>query len=136
MSRRASIFANLSLVILAACGTSGSQVPGGGAQRMGDPDFILREEIDRSTARSAHELVRNHRPQWLQTRGITTFRQAAGQDGIKVYMDNARLENVDAMRRVTLSSIVYLRFFTASEATQRWGGGHLNGAILLSTQPR
>jgi hypothetical protein len=103
---------------------------------MSDPDYILREEIDRSTARSAYELVRNHRPQWLQTRGLTTLRQAAGQDGIEVYMDNARLGDVQAMRQVTLAAIQYLRFFTASEATQRWGGGHLNGAILISTRPR
>jgi len=103
---------------------------------MSDPDFILREEIDGSTARSAHELVRNLRPQWLQTRGLTTARQAGGRDGSKVYLDNARLENVEEMRLVALASIVYLRFFNASEATYRWGAVHLNGAILLSTRPR
>lgn len=103
---------------------------------MGDPDIILREEILDSNARSAYDLVRSVRPQWLQTRGITTVRQLAGEDGIQVYMDNARMGNVAAMRSVTLGSVEYLQFFTAPEATQRWGGGHLNGAILISTRPR
>lgn len=134
MSRRVKVSGPWLFVLIAACAASGTRAPGQGSQPMGDPDFILREEIDESNARSAYDLVRNLRPQWLRTRGLTTLRQAAGQDGIKVYMDNARLQDLDAMRNVTLGSVEYLRFFSASEATQRWGGGHLNGAILISTR--
>lgn len=103
---------------------------------MSNPDYILRQEIEESSARTAYHLVQTRRPQWLQTRGFTTARQAAGQDGIRVYMDNARLGGVDEMRRVPLAAAEYLRFLSAREATQRWGSGHMSGAILISTQPR
>jgi len=120
----------LALLGAAACGGGGNNRGSG----LGDPDLITREEISESTARSAYELVQSLRPQWLRTRGLSTLRQAAGAEDIVVYLDNARLGYREAMRGVALGSIEYLRFFSAREATQRWGGGHLHGAILISTQ--
>jgi hypothetical protein len=103
---------------------------------LGDPDVITREEIEESTAATAYDLVLNLRSQWLRTRGISTLAQAAGAEDIVVYMDNARLGSRDAMRRVPLGAVQYLQFFSAREATHRWGAGHLHGAILISTQRR
>lgn len=108
----------------------------GQGARMGDPDLILREEIDESTAQNVYDLVQRVRPQWLRTRGLTTLRQAAGEEDIVIYMDNARLGYRDALRRVPLAGIAYMEFFSASRATQRWGSGHIHGAILISTQER
>ena len=119
----------LMMVLLVSCGT-----PGIGSGRPGDPNILLREEIDRSGARTAYDAVQALRPQWLVTRGITTLAQAAGVEGIVIYMDNARLGRPEEMRRIALGSVQYLRFFSAPQATQRWGGGHLQGAILISTQ--
>ncbi len=125
------------IALLTACGSGqGSSVPGAGSNPMSDPDFLLREEILDSNTSVAYDVVRNRRPQWLQTRGINTVRQAAGEQGIVVYMDNARLGGVDALRRVGLASVQYIQFYSAPEATQRWGANHLNGAILVSTRPR
>jgi hypothetical protein len=109
---------------------------GGRASQLGDPDVITREEIEKSTAATAYDLVLNLRPQWLRTRGISTLAQASGEEDIVVYMNNARLGSRDAMRRVPLGAVQYLQFFTAREATYRWGAGHLHGAILISTQRR
>jgi hypothetical protein len=117
--------------LLAACASSGSR----GSSPMGDPDVITREQIGgQGSARNAYDLVQSLRPQWLITRGLTTLRQAAGEEDVVVYMDNGRLGYRDELRRVPLGSVQYLRFFSASEATQRWGAGHLHGAILISTQ--
>jgi len=104
---------------------------------IGNPDLISREEIqDARSARNAYDLVRNIRPQWLVTRGITNLRQAAGEEDIVVYLDNARLGYREALRRVTLAGVEYLEFFDARRATLRWGGGHIHGAILVSTNQR
>ena len=86
--------------------------------------------------RTAYDAVQALRPQWLVTRGITTLAQAAGNETIVIYLDNARLGSPEAMRRIPLGSVRYLRFFSAPQATPRWGGGHLQGAILISTQNR
>lgn len=116
---------------LSSCASAG-QTP----SEFGDPDVITREEIEESTASTAYDLVLNARPQWLRTRGLATLAQAAGEEDIVVYMNNARLGFRDAMRRVPLGAVQYLRFFNARQATYRWGGGHLHGAILISTERR
>lgn len=127
----------LALVLpLLATGLSSCASAGAPRARMGDPDVITREEIDESAAGTAYDLVLNLRPQWLRTRGISTLAQAAGAEDIVVYMDNARLGSRDAMQRVPLGAVQYLQFFSAREATHRWGAGHLHGAILISTQRR
>ena len=121
----------LLMTLLVSCAAPGPQ-----RARMGDPGVLTRDEIGANSARTVYELVQSLRPQWLITRGLTNLRQAAGEENIVSYLDNARLGAPDSMRRVTLGSVQYLRFFTAPEATQRWGGGHLHGAILISTQSR
>ena len=90
--------------------------------------------MDNSGARSAYDVVQSLRPQWLRTRGLANLAQAAGVEDIVIYLDNARLGNREAMRGVALGPVQFLRFFTAPEATQRWGAGHLHGAILISTR--
>ncbi len=120
------------MTLLVSCAAPGA----GGSSRRGDPSVITRDEIDASGATVAYDLVQSLRPQWIITRGLTNMAHAGGTDGIRVYMDNARLGLPASMREVTLGSVQYLRFFTATEATQRWGTGHLHGAILISTQSR
>ena len=123
------------MTLLASC--AAPSFGGDGVTPRGDPDVITREEMDENSAGTAYALVQTLRPQWLQTRGFTNVRQAAGAGGIAVYMDNARLgDGVNEMRRVALAAVQYLQFFDAREATLRWGGGHVNGAILISTRNR
>ena len=125
----------LALTLLATV-VSSCRSAGAPASQLGDSDIITREEIEESTAATAYDLVLNLRPQWLRTRGISTLAQAAGEEDIIVYMNNARLGFRDAMRQVPLGAVQYLQFFSAREATHRWGAGHLHGAILISTQRR
>lgn len=122
-------------VLLASCAAAST---GGSSEGpIGDTDVILREEIDRSgSSRNAYELIQAVRPQWLITRGIANLRQAAGEEDIVVYMDNARLGFREELRRVPLGAVRYLEFFDARRATQRWGAGHIHGAVLVSTQER
>ena len=129
--RRLALILLLFVAAMSSCVSAGAP-----PSRLGDPDFILREEIEESTAATAYDLVLNNRSQWLRLRGVSTLKQAAGGEDIAEYMDHARLGFRDAMRRVPLGNVQYLQFFTAREATQRWGGGHLHGAILISTQRR
>jgi hypothetical protein len=118
--------------VLAGCATAGAPP----AENLGNPDVILVEEIQASNSRSVYELVQTRRPQWFVLRGMTTLAQAAGEEDIMVYLNNAHLGFRDALLRVPLAGVEYVQFFSAREATQRWGGGHLHGAILVSTQRR
>jgi len=121
----------LLMTLLLSCAAPGA----GSGRQLSDPDFIMRDEIDESgSSRTAWDLVNSIRPQWLFTRGISTLSQAVGAETIIIYMDNARLGTPNSMRGVPLGNVQYLQFFSAPEATLRWGGGHLQGAILISTQ--
>ena len=130
-SRTLAVTLPLLLMALSACASANRR-----SQPLSDPDFIERDEIDESTSSTAYDLILAARPLWLQTRGLANLRQAAGEEDIVVYMDNARLGARESLRRVPLASVQYLQFFNAREATLRWGGGHLHGAILVSTQRR
>ena len=119
--------------MVASAGSGG----GGGDSPIGNTDIITREEISRTgSAQNAFQLIQTLRPQWLITRGITNLRQAAGEEDIVIYMDNARLGYRDQLRRVPLGGVRYLEFYDARRATQRWGGGHIHGAIFISTRDR
>jgi hypothetical protein len=97
-------------------------------------DFVLREEIDRGQWANSFELIRNVRPQWLRVRGRDTI---TGDPGVvQVVLDNVRLGGIESLRTLPVSGIVYYQWLDGISASQRWGTGYGNGAILVSTRPR
>lgn len=131
------------VVLLLALGGCAAAGAGAAAER----DVILAAEIQQRPAANAYELVQALRPQWLRTRGTQNLPgkldpegsgqgvgEALGQD-VVVYLDHARMGGRSALRGIPLSSVQYIRYFNAAAANYRWGAGHTQGAILVSTQP-
>ena len=48
-----------------------------------------------------------------------------------VYMNESRLGGSDQLRQIPLSDIREIRYFTAADATTKWGTGHTAGAIQV-----
>lgn len=131
------------VLVLAACAPARA----GGSRTTNDA--ITLEEIRASGATNAYALIESDRPMWMRTRGTQSFREegklnirgkteistVAGKRTIAVYLDNARLGGVDALKGVTLAEITSIAFFGPQAATLRWGSGHSHGVILLSTRP-
>lgn len=123
-------FGALALLLVAtACATAGN-----GGDRDGPREMISRTEIDEAGVASAYDLVTSLRPEWLHGRGLRTLSEAVGAETLVVYIDNARLGAPERMRDVALGSVRYLRYFSPPQANHRWGAGHLQGAILISTR--
>ena len=120
------------LLFSAACAarSPSTESPGPTANR----DFILRDEIDRGQWANSFELIRNVRPQWLRVRGRDTITGDPGE--VQVVLDNVRLGNIDALRALPVSGITYYQWLDGISASQLWGTGYGNGAILVSTRPR
>jgi hypothetical protein len=114
---------------------------------------ITAEEVARSTANNAGELIKALRPRWLQGRGANTFRETArgvgsgpgrgssievvpGTGTIRVYLDDVLLGDVSVLNQVNRGSFVEARYFDPAAATYRWGAGHTSGAIQLLTSIR
>lgn len=93
--------------------------------------LISTAEIDAVRYASAFEVVQALRPQWLQTRGRTSFNQ---RESVKVYLDDSLLGEPESLRQITSRSIASIRFMDGNEATTRWGLDHGHGAIIVSTR--
>jgi hypothetical protein len=139
---RSVIFATgvVSALLVAACASTGE--PRAGAR---DMNVITAEEIAASNATTAHDLIRNLRPRWLHDRGQQSLGtvQRQGIDGpvaemattgIVVYVDGSRMGAVAVLRDISARDLTSAQRLSAGEATQRFGGGHPHGAILLTTR--
>jgi hypothetical protein len=52
-----------------------------------------------------------------------------------VYFDGIHFGGVESLRTIDLRPVTYIRFFDGIAATARWGLGHGQGAIYVSTHP-
>lgn len=112
-------------------------------------DVLTTEQIRRAQSGNFYQLIQALRPEWLRTRGTGSMRETArgsaaglgaveiavqpGIPSIRVYLDDSLLGDVDALRSVDPGMVGQARFLDAAEATQRWGAGHIHGAILVET---
>jgi hypothetical protein len=125
-------FVALALLALAVgCASSGASA---GKQ---NPNVITTEEIGQSTASTAYELIQRLRPNYLRTRGaVHGSPTASGENRLEtvdlvVYLNENRLGGTDQLRQMPISEIREIRYYSASEATTKWGTGHSAGAIQV-----
>lgn len=99
---------------------------------------ISADEIHASSARTVTELLRQLRPQWLRSRGTDVLRGNAdplAAHGVRVYLNGGLLGGLNTLDQVSTDAITGVQFLDAAAATLRWGAGHPDGAILLTTAP-
>jgi hypothetical protein len=110
-------------LVVGACGSSGGRAPAGSR------DVLTAEEIRESTGHTAYDVIQQLRPQFLRLRPARSVQ--AGQVEPVVYVDNIRVGGVASLRNIRSSDIEEIRHVGASDATTRFGTGHLGGAILI-----
>lgn len=125
--------------LAAACGGSRS----GSAPERVTPgaatgsDVITTAELREAKEANLYDFIRAYRPRWLQRARPTAVqpdRQAIEVDELVVYVDNARLGDVETLRQITPGGVVLVRYLSPSEAHAEYGLGHLNGAIQVRTR--
>lgn len=127
ISRSAVVLALASSVIVTACASTGT------SSTRGNRNLITAEELRAEPQGTLYEAVQRLRPRWLQNRGITSAR-AMRPTPPQVYMDNAPMGSVGAMRGISVADVEQVQFMNANDATTRFGTGHDGGAILVSTR--
>jgi hypothetical protein len=108
---------------LGACATA----PG---QQHLNANLITRTEIEEQGSSSVFDLIQKIRPNWLNVRH-TSFTQ---DTNVWVYLDGTRMGGPEALRQVSTPDVEKLEFLDARRATARFGSGHVNGAILITTR--
>lgn len=97
------------------------------------PNVLTEEDIERSPAVDAYDLVRQLRPNWLHRRGPTSLRdRRAGQ--VVVYIDGAQWGGVEALRNIAVAHVRQVHYLSGPEATMRFGTGHGGGVIEITTR--
>jgi hypothetical protein len=96
----------------------------------------------------ALDIVRSLRANWLVERGGKRFAEQGlvisaddkgntvvgpGQPTIQVYLDDAKMGGVDALRQIPVPSIRKIERLTPAEANYRFGAGHDHGVILVTS---
>jgi hypothetical protein len=105
--------------------------------KSGGANLITQAEIEFANVSNAYEAIQRLRPQMLRKRaGSGTGSAGDANEGgyIKVYVDNAPLGGIDLLTTVDAAKIKEVRFLNAIDATQRWGTGNPEGAILIITR--
>lgn len=119
------------------------------ADRRSGRNVLTREQIQQAQTGNLYQVIQSLRPEWLRTRGTGSMRETArgsadglddveitvqaGIPAIRAYLDGSLLGDADELRSVDPGMIGEARFLSAAEATQRWGAGHIHGAILVLT---
>lgn len=94
-----------------------------------NPDVISREEIDAAAeAQTAWEVVKRLRPTWFTVRGGSITLAVAD---VQIYLNEVRQGGSETLRDIPRSGLNEIRRLRGSDATQRFGTGHENGAILV-----
>jgi hypothetical protein len=97
-----------------------------------DPNVITAEELAARPTLTARQAIEQLRPQFLRVRGTTTLGNAQSQDVIWVYVDGTRMGTVEVLNNIGVHEIREIRHLSPSEATNRYGTGHVQGAILVT----
>jgi hypothetical protein len=120
---------------LAACASSGT---GSSAGSRSSPDRLTREEITKSNASTAYELITRLRPNWLRAARVGSISGGAARtQNILVYLDNQRLEDLNALKTISAGGIQSAEWIESTRVPivlRDTPVGPVAGAILLKTQ--
>ena len=114
---------------LFACGTTGGGTSTKTARH--SHDHIYYDEIQKSAATNAYDLIRNLRPLWLRGRGQKSFRNSQAAYPV-IYVNGDRHGGIDTLSSLSAANISEVQFLGASDATIRYGLNHAGGAILIT----
>ena len=124
--------------VAVGCSSTGT-TPKSAATAKVNQDLITATEIDSQSFRDAYDVVQKLRPSWFtrKTGGSSARRIGTAGSGLVVYLDNARMGGIEALRQLNTSAIESLQFMDAAVATATLpglGSSVIAGAIVARTR--
>jgi hypothetical protein len=107
-----------------------------------DPDLITEDQIVRSKATNAYEVIATISPKMFTAHGAATTRgQQPPTEGrqalpVIVYVDNVKVGPIDELKAIGKLDLKEIRYLSPRVATDRWGEGHPGGVIYVTTVQR
>lgn len=122
------LFFAAGLLLVASCASSPSQ---GGTSRFSN--VITAEEIAATNVATAGDVIRQLRPNWLQSRGPVSITRGAPELPV-IYVDEVRSSDPEALDRIARQIVFEIRYLNGRDATTLYGMGHGGGAIMVRTR--
>ncbi len=119
----------LLLALCAGCAPAGSSSPSGPRQ---DRNLLTQEQLRVSGYTTVYAAVEALRSNWLRAKGPDSF---TNPTQVQVYIDDNQLGGVETLRAIQVNSISWVRYYDGMTASARWGLGHGQGVIYVSTSP-
>lgn len=104
-----------------------------------DPDVITTEQIVKSKATNAYDVIATIRPQMFTAHGAPTTRgqqpPTPGRQALPVvvYIDNVKVGPVSELKALGTLDVREIRYLSPRVATDRWGENHAGGVIYVTT---
>ena len=121
------------LVVIAAAGCASGGAGGVGGGGGGNPDVITAEQVATRVDGNAFELVQSLRPGWLRPRSQGTISNPTPILP-EVFLDGSYFSPIQDLDDIPTSSIAYIEFISAADATTLYGTGYMGGVIHVHTR--
>jgi hypothetical protein len=126
--------AALALAVGLAAGCSMASGPTASSQR----DRLTAEDLEASNAVTVYDALAQIRPDWLNGRGAVSMTGSGGVNAgdprvavPNVYLNGMRMGTVEYLRDVRVQDVEALRYWSAGEASARFGMGNPRGVIEI-----
>ena len=129
MKRGSLILLTLPLLLFAACGGSAAMGDGATNREANDPNLLTREQVERYT--DAFQAVQTLKSQWLRVR---TPPDLDSTPEVVVYENGVRIGPPEVLRQINGGLVENIRYYNGITASSRWGLGHENGVIFVTTR--
>ncbi len=116
------------LVAVAGCSTASS-----GSRSLQARNVITAEEVQELNVSSAYEAIQHLRPHFLQTRGQASIQDPSAGVPV-VYVNGVRYGSPGTLQGIRAVDVEEIRYLSASDATTRYGTGHVGGVIEVRTR--
>lgn len=93
-------------------------------------NYIALEEIRNSGAANAYELIQTLRPFWLRGRGRKSIRNQEASYPV-IYVNGNKHGPIDTLYSISTENIKEIQYYSASEASIRFGLNHSGGVIMI-----
>ena len=123
----------MAVLLNLGCATTRSSTP------KSDPDVITEDQIVRSKATNAYDVIATISPKMFTAHGAATTRgdqpPTPGRQALPVvvYVDNVKVGPVEELKTLGKVDVKEIRYLSPRVATDRWGEGHPGGVIYVTT---
>jgi hypothetical protein len=117
------------LAIWLALGCVGAT--GAGRSGSGGGNTLSREQLEETNSETLYGAIEKLRPEWLSSRGPTSVSDPTPTSA-SVFMNGSLLGKAEYLREMRVIDVTEVRYWTAGQASARFGMGHPRGVIEIT----